>query len=94
MIARSRTYHNVSLTRIGIPFFRLLIILLLAQPISNPSNCLDQRSVKPPVNFTSQVTNVYIDDIGIGEKVKIPDVLDDLSPRQDVVWMAQEQFQE
>src|SRR5262245_52488503 len=92
--ARSRTYHTVSRRRIGIPCFRRLIILLLTEPIPNPSNRLDQRWRKIPVNFTAQIPNVHIHNIGIRVKVKIPDMLDDLSPRQNVVWMPQKQLQQ
>src|SRR4029079_2633232 len=49
-----------------------------------------ERTLTPPLELARQVADVHVDDVGGALEVGVPDVLDQVRPRDDVAGVARE----
>src|SRR5579864_3255899 len=69
-------------------------LAVAANLITHPSNGANQRVARAGVQFSAQIINVYVHDIGHGIEIKFPDLLDDRRTRHRLPRMAHKEFQE
>ena len=68
--------------------------LPLLKDVTDPANGMNQLIGEVTINFLAQIVDVYIDDIGEGVKVIIPDMLSDHGPCQGRLRIAHEELQQ
>src|SRR5262249_39293497 len=62
--------------------------------VAHPAHRMEEGAVKATINLAPEIADIDIDDIGITEEVKVPDVLGNLCAGEHVPGMAHEIFQE
>src|SRR5215468_2928649 len=90
----SSTYHAVNRSRTLPQVRRLRLVCGIAEPVAYPAHRLQEGAVKATVNLAPQIADVDIDNIGIAEKVEVPDVLGNLRAGEHMPGMTHEIFQE
>src|SRR5215471_17596296 len=71
-----------------------LVQQLIADPVAEAADGLQRRPAERPVDLVAQAADVDVDDLGIALEGEVPDVLDELPPRQDVIRAAHQAFEE
>src|SRR5215467_9921120 len=71
-----------------------LVQQLIADPVAEAADGLQRRPAERPVDLVALAADVDVDDLGIALEGEVPDVLDALPPRQDVIRTAPQAFEE